>query len=193
MKAVNLQTKPTEKLFVLVCAAIWRVLKLFDPYKIQRYFSAKPQASSVTLTEVYSLPEKDALAHICRVNNNRMKDGEGCLARRGDLLKIINADTGTFVMRYVHGAGGEHRIRFNGIGLDYDAKRELGVADDQQVNLLVSKATAADREFYLMYQDKSVSSRQSRALGWYILLGGIVISSLVKAFGLATELVSKFL
>jgi hypothetical protein len=193
MKAVTFQEKPAEKIFVIVCMAIWRVIRLCDPYKFQRYFSARPSANSVSLSEVYSLQEKDAVAHICRLNNNRMKDGESCLAKRGDLIKIVNAETGAFVMRYVHGAGGEHRIRYNGIGLDYDAKLELGIVDQEQVNLLVSKANAADREFYLMYQDKSVSSRQSRALGWYILLGSIVISIAVNAIGLAVDLIKTLL
>lgn len=192
MKSVNLQINPVEKLFVLVCVLIWRVLRLLDPYKLQRYFSARPNAESVQLSEVYSLGEKDAIAHICRLNNNRMKEGENFLAKRGDLIKIANPDNGTFVMRLVHGAGNEP-IRFKGIGLDYDAKRELGVTDDETVNLLVSKANAADREFYLMYQDKSVSSRQSRALGWYILLGGIVISAVTQIVIWGAGLVSTFI
>ena len=64
------------------------------------------------------------LAGSQRLVDVRMKDGKFFLAKRGDMVKIFNPANGKFVMRYAHGAG-ELRIRYNQIGLDYDAKREL--------------------------------------------------------------------
>jgi hypothetical protein len=57
----------------------------------------------------------------------------------------------------------------------------------------VVKANDADREYYLMYQDRSVSSRQSRALGWYVLLGGMLIGVVTQAFSLIAGMCSLFL
>jgi len=120
-----------------------------------------------------------------------MKEGEGFLAKRGDLLKVYNPANGKFVLRYAQGSG-ELRIRFKEIGLDYDARVELGVDIDEEVDLQVMKANPADREFYLMYQDHSKSSRQSRALGWYLFLGSIMFTLLSSAFGLASTLINHF-
>lgn len=192
MKNVTSQQGVVETLFIRVCAAIWRLIRLFDPQDLQRHFSARVNASSVTMTELFKIPESDALDHVCRINNNRMKDGESFIAKRGDMVKIFNPANGKFVMRYAHGAG-ELRIRYNQIGLDYDAKRELGVLDTDAVDLQVVKANDADREYYLMYQDRSVSSRQSRALGWYVLLGGMLIGMVTQAFSLIAGMISLFL
>ncbi len=190
MKAVH-NANLAEKIFLLVCAGLWHTIRYFDPFKWQRYFAAKINVVGAEMNEVYSLPSNDAVEHICRINNNRMKDGEGCLAKRGELVKIVNPATGNFVMRYVYGAG-EHRIRFNCIGLDYHAKLSLGIVDTDKVDLQVVKANAADREFYLMYQDRSVSSRQSRALGWYIFLGSMLFGAFTQAMGWVSSLMATF-
>lgn len=171
MKNQTLQMNFAEKAIVAMCAAVWRVLQLFDPFRVQRYFAAKVNVSGVAINKVHTLGEDDAVAHICRINNNRMKDGENFLAKRGELIKVFNPQNGKFVLRFAHGAAAEHRIRFSEIGLDYNAKLELGISNDEDVLLQTVKANAADREFYLMYQDRDVSSRQSRALSWYVFLG----------------------
>lgn len=111
-----------------------------------------------------------------------MKAGEKFLAKRGDLLKIFNPSNGKFVFRFAHGAG-ELKIRFNELGLDYDAELELGVIQAQEIELQVMLANTADREFYLMYQDRSVSSRNSRALGWYMLIGSLLFAVVTTASG----------
>lgn len=161
------------------------------PQKVQRYFAAKVNITGFQISKLHSLSPEDAIDHICRINNNRMKEGASFLAKRGDLLKVYNPENGKFVFRYAQGAG-ELRIRFKELGLDYDAKLELGVLDKEEVDLQVMKANTADREFYLMYQDRSVSSRHSRALGWYMLLGSVLFTMLTSAFGWATTLFNLF-
>lgn len=184
MKAI--QVSLPEKVFLAICGLAWRLLKAFDPHRFQQYFASKINIRGAAMDEVYSLKEGDARDGICRLNNNRMKaDG---VAKRGDLIKIYNPQNGKFVMRYAAGAG-EHRIRYNAIGIDYNAKLELEVSDQSDVHLEVMKANAADREYYLMYQDQSPSSRQSRALGWYIFLGGLILGLLSNLSGLAISLV----
>ncbi|WP_121498449.1 hypothetical protein [Pseudomonas aeruginosa] len=191
MNTHTAQMNFAEKAFVAICGLVWRMLRLFDPKPIQRYFAARVNVTGQPISKLHSLETADAIEHICRINNNRMKEGEGFLAKRGDLLKVFNPANGKFVYRYAQGAG-ELRIRYNELGLDYDAKLELGVLNDDAVELQVMKANTADREFYLMYQDRSVSSRQSRALGWYMLLGGTLITLLTYATGLVTHLIRTF-
>jgi len=188
MKAI--QVSLGERLFLAGCAAIWRVMRALNPHRLQTYFASKVNIRGESMNEVYSLKEDDARDGLCRLNNNRMKaDG---IAKRGDLIKVFNPANGKFVMRYAAGAG-EHRIRFNAIGLDYNAKLELGIIDKAEVHLEVMKANAADREYYLMYQDQSPSSRQSRALGWYIFLGGIVFGLVSNFAGLTYSLIQKLI
>lgn len=191
MKTHTAHMNLAEKAFVAICGLVWRLLRLLDPKPIQRYFAARVNVTGQPISKLHSLSIADATEHICRINNNRMKEGEGFLAKRGDLLKVFNPANGKFVYRYAQGAG-ELRIRYNELGLDYDAKLELGVLNDDAVELQVMKANTADREFYLMYQDRSVSSRQSRALGWYMLLGGTLITLLTYASGFVEHLIRTF-
>jgi len=191
MTTQTLQLNIVEKALVAICGLVWRFLRLLDPQRIQRYFAAKVNVTGHSFCKVHSLSKEDAIGHVCRINNNRMKEGEGFLAKRGDLLKVYNPANGKFVLRYAQGSG-ELRIRFKEIGLDYDARVELGVDIDEEVDLQVMKANPADREFYLMYQDHSKSSRQSRALGWYLFLGSIMFTLLSSAFGLASTLINHF-
>lgn len=182
MKPVTLQMNIAEKALVAVCGFVWRCLLVLDPQRVQRYFAAKVNVSGEAINLLHRVSDDDSREHVCRINNNRMKEGSGFLAKRGELLKIYNPANGKFVFRYVHGSG-ELRIRYNEMGLDYDAQVELGVLKSDAVDLQVMKANPADREFYLMYQDRSVSSRQSRALGWYLLLGSLLIGSATSAIG----------
>lgn len=191
MKTQTAQMSFAEKAFVAICGLVWRMLRMFDPHPIQRYFAARVNVIGQPISKLHSLSPADATDHICRINNNRMKEGEGFLAKRGDLLKVYNPANGKFVYRYAQGAG-ELRIRYNELGLDYDAKLELGVLYDEVVELQVMKANTADREFYLMYQDRSVSSRQSRALGWYMLLGGVLITLVSSAVGGVSQVIETF-
>lgn len=191
VKTQTAQMSFAEKAFIAICGLVWRMLRMFDPHPIQRYFAARVNVSGQQISNLHSLSPADATDHICRINNNRMKEGQGFLAKRGDLLKVFNPENGKFVYRYAQGAG-ELRIRFNELGLDYDAKLELGVLNNDAVELQVMKANTADREFYLMYQDRSVSSRQSRALGWYMLLGGVLITMFSSAVSGASHLIKAF-
>lgn len=189
MKTQTVQMNFAEKALVSMIAVVWRMLRLLDPYRIQRYFAAKVNVTGFNISKLHSLELDDAKDHICRINNNRMKEGKGFLAKRGDLLKVFNPSNGKFVFRYAHGAG-ELKIRFNELGIDYDAKLELGVLDDEEVDLQVMKANTADREFYLMYQDRSVSNRYSRALGWYMVLGSLTFGLLSQVFNLVAILIA---
>lgn len=179
------------KALVAVCGLVWRCLRLLDPHRVQRYFAAKVNVTGHSICKLHSLSREDAIEHICRINNNRMKEGEGFLAKRGDLLKVYNPANGKFVLRFAHGSG-ELKIRFKELGLDYDARVELGVLNEDEVDLQVMKANTADREFYLMYQDRSVSSRQSRALCWYMLLASILFTLLTTVFGWVGMLFNLF-
>lgn len=182
MKTGTMQMNIAEKALVAVCGFVWRCLLVLDPHRVQRYFAAKVNVSGETINLLHKVSDDDSREHVCRINNNRMKEGSGFLAKRGELLKIYNPANGKFVFRYAHGSG-ELRIRYNEMGLDYDAQAELGVLKNDAVDLQVMKANPADREFYLMYQDRSVSSRQSRALGWYLLLGSLLIAAATSAIG----------
>lgn len=182
MKAQTLQMTVAEKAVVKLIGLVWRVLRLLDPQRVQRYFAAKVNVTGASMNKRHTVSTQDAIDHVCRINNNRMKAGEKFLAKRGDLLKIFNPANGKFVYRFAQGAG-ELKIRFNEIGLDYDADVELGIVGTDEVDLQVMQANTADREFYLMYQDKSVSSRNSRALGWYMLIGSLLFSVITSASG----------
>lgn len=175
MKDAKTNVSTLEKVFLDACGVIWRVIRFFDPKPIQAYFAGRVNVTGENMLRIYSLGADDAKEHIARINNNRMKDGEGFIAKRGELIKIFNPENGKFVFRYAQG-GGEMRLRYKDIGIDYDAKLALGILSEDEVDLKVMKANAADREFYLMYQDANASSRQSRSLGWYILLAGLVAS-----------------
>jgi hypothetical protein len=182
MTTQTMQMNFVEKAIVKVCGLFWRLLRLLNPQPVQRHFATRVNVVGQTITGLHQLKPDDAVDHICRINNNRMKEGSGFLGKRGDLLKVYNPVNGNFVFRFAQGAG-DLRMRYNDIGIDYDAKLELGVLNSENVDLQVMKANTADREFYLMYQDKSVSSRQSRALGWYMLIGGMVIAIVSSASG----------
>tara|TARA_R110002124_G_scaffold128157_14_gene288668 strand:+ start:1402 stop:2091 length:690 start_codon:yes stop_codon:yes gene_type:complete len=186
------QANMAEKIFLWICAVLWHAVKAFDPYMLQLHFAGRINVKGMQANNVYKLDEKDAMEHVCRINNNRMKDGEGCVAKRGDLVKIVNTENGQFVMRYVQGSG-EHRIRFNAVGIDYHAKLSLGIVNADTVDLQIVKANAADREFYLMYQDRDKSSRQSRALGWYIFLGSVLFGLVTNSIGLVTGLLKTII
>ncbi|KKN89535.1 hypothetical protein LCGC14_0236670 [marine sediment metagenome] len=181
-----------DRLFVFLCSMTWKAIRVFNPYRLQKHFAGKVNTVGFAVNEICRLPEKDAVDHICRINNNLMKDGINCLAKRGDLVKIVNPANGEFVMRFVHGAG-EHPIKYKAIGLDYEAKKQLGVVNAEAVDLQVVKANAADREFYLMYQDRDVSSRHSRALGWYILIGSISLGVLNQILGFGLSFVGELM
>ena len=177
-----MQMNIAEKAIVKLIGFVWRALRLLDPQWVQRYFAAKVNVDGASINKLHSVSTQDAIDHVCRINNNRMKAGEKFLAKRGDLLKIFNPSNGKFVFRFAHG-GGELKIRFNELGLDYDAELELGVIQAQEIELQVMLANTADREFYLMYQDRSVSSRNSRALGWYMLIGSLLFAVVTTASG----------
>jgi hypothetical protein len=187
MKAENTQLNIAEKALLSIIAIVWRVLRLLDPHRAQRYFATKVNVSGHAFSRLYRLGSDDAIGHICRINNNRMKEGPGFLAKRGELVKVYNPANGRFVCRYAQGAG-SLSIRFNEMGLDYDAKSELGVLDLEEVDLQVMKANPADREYYLMYQDSSMSSRYSRALGWYMLLGSLIVGLATQAYDFIASL-----
>lgn len=191
MKTQTLQMNIAEKALVKLIGLVWRALRLLDPQWVQRYFAAKVNVRGAPINKLHSVSTQDAIDHICRINNNRMKAGEKFLAKRGDLLKIFNPANGKFVYRFAHGAG-ELKIRFNELGLDYDAELELGVVQADEVELQVMLANTADREFYLMYQDRSVSSRNSRALGWYMLIGSVLFTVFTTASGWVSALIGQF-
>jgi len=181
MKTETLQMNIAEKALVKLVGFVWRVLRLLDPQHVQRYFAAKVNVQGATINKLHSVSTQDAIDHVCRINNNRMKDGEKFLAKRGDLVKIFNPENGNFVFRFAQGAG-ELKIRFNEIGLDYDAEKVLGIIGSDEVNLQVMLANTADREYYLMYQDRSASSRNSRALGWYMLIGSVLLTAITTVY-----------
>lgn len=191
MKTQTLQMNFAEKALVNFVSLVWRVIRMLDPQWVQRYFAAKVNVIGASINKLHSVPTEDAINHVCRINNNRMKEGEKFLAKRGDLLKIFNPSNGKFVFRFAHGAG-EMKIRFNELGLDYDAELELGLIQSEEVDLQVMLANTADREFYLMYQDRSVSSRHSRALGWYMLIGSVLFTVVTAATGWFGSLIGQF-
>lgn len=191
MKTQTLQMNFAEKALVSFVSLVWRAIRLLDPQCVQRYFVAKVNVHGASINKLHTVPTEDAINHICRINNNRMKEGERFLAKRGDLLKIFNPSNGKFVLRFAQGAG-EMKIRFNELGLDYDAELELGVIQADTVDLQVMLANPADREFYLMYQDRSVSSRNSRALCWYMLIGSLLFTVVTAASGWVNSLIGLF-
>lgn len=182
MKTQSLQMNFAEKALVKLIGVVWSALRLLDPQRVQRYFAAKVNVEGASISKLHTVSTQDAIDHVCRINNNRMKAGDKFLAKRGDLVKIFNPENGQFVFRIAQGSG-ELRIRYNEIGLDYDAEKVLGIVGSDEVNLQVMLANAADREFYLMYQDRSVSSRNSRALCWYMLIGSMLITVITSAIG----------
>lgn len=184
MKAQAMQAHLFERIVVRACALMHSLVKTLSPYRVQRHFASKPAEDSVTLNQVYNLPESDPV-HVCRINSNRMK-GDTPLAKRGDLVKIVNPANGAFVLRFAQGSG-EHRIRHNAVGLDYEARLQLGLSSNE-TELFVCRANAADREFYLMYLDHNASARQSRIACWVMIFCGAVV--LFSTIALVSMLVS---
>lgn len=183
---VETKAKMIHTVDVLVIAAaklLWKVMKVFDPKPIQTHYAARPAANSVVVTKCYSLKGEDAALNIARLCNyhigsSSVRASKALISRKG-LIKIYNTENGKFLMIRAQGNStveGQKGIPKDGIALNYDAKKALGIPKNQELelNLIVGPANLADSEFYHMYLDADASSRTSRALGWYLAIAGIV-------------------
>lgn len=175
-----------DTVVIAAAKAVWAVIKIFDPLPIQQHYAARPPAVSHTMTKLYTLRGDDAVQSIARlcnyhiVSSGAKSSRVGLVSRKG-LIKIYNADNGKFLMIRAQGStvkAGERGIPKDGIALNYDAIKHLGIPKNQEdgLNLLVGPANANDNEFYNLYQDPDLSSRSARALGWYLVIAGLVYS-----------------
>lgn len=192
MKAILISQ--LDSLIIRLTSVVWNLIRVFDPRRLQDHFAKRDPINSVKMVDIFSLPQEDAGQSIVRLCNNQMKSEArpNGLAGRRDLVKIKNPSNGKFVILYAMGAG-SHKIPKGGVSLDYDAKLALGIQKASEVELLVGPASIADREYFMMYLDHEVSSRSSRALGWYILIGGIVWSCASPVIDAVTYSVMSFL
>ncbi|MDF9779203.1 hypothetical protein [Pseudomonas baetica] len=173
---------------VVIAAAkgVWALIKMFDPYPVQHHFVARPSAVNHTVTKLFSLKGDDAKGSFARLCNyhivsvGNMSTRRGLVGRKG-LIKIYNADNGKVLIIRAQGSSvqaGEKGIPKDGIALNYDACKLLGIPKNQEdgLNLVVGPANVNDQEYFHMYQDSDMSSRTARALGWYLLIAGMVYS-----------------
>jgi hypothetical protein len=181
-----------DSILIASFTLFWKVIKKFDPRPMQAHFAMRDPADAIELHRVFSLPKDDAGHSVCRLGNNRMrseKNPKG-IAVRGELVKIKNPANGRFVVLYVQGAG-SHPIPGDGVALDYDAKVALGITKQEEVDLLVGPAGVSDREYFLMYLDSDKGSRSARALGWYILIGGLMLPLWTSLFAGIGHLIGR--
>lgn len=181
-----IKTKMIEYVDVAVINAaklLWKVMKVFDPRPIQAHYAARKPVVNVSITKCFSLRAEDAEQNIARLANCHIGSstgrGRSGLASRKGLIKIYNAENGKFLMIRVQGCqtrAGEKQIPRDGIALNYDAKKALGIVKNQEdgLQLFIGRANLNDEEFYHMYIDPDASSRTARALGWYLAIGGTV-------------------
>ncbi|MCU9528551.1 hypothetical protein [Pseudomonas mosselii] len=191
----NIKTQLIPMIDTVVIAAaklLWKVMKVFDPRPIQEHYAARMPASSVAISKCFSLNASDSELNIARIANMYIgsstgRGRKGLVGRKG-LIKIFNAENGKFLMIRAQGVAtrpGENQIPRDGIALNYDAKKALGIPKNQEVDLQlhIGLANVGDQEFYHMYQDPDQSSRTARALGWYLAIGGFVYGLLQLALG----------
>jgi len=172
---------------------IWKVMKVFDPKPLQTHFAARPAERNVAVTKCFALRGDDAALNIARLSNCHIGSASGHgrtgLVGRKGLVKIYNAENGKFLMIRAQGfapRAGEKGIPKDGIALNYDAKKSLGIPKNQEesLQLYVGPANLGDQEFFHMYQDPDASSRTARALSWYIAIAGVVYTTLQLVLGL---------
>lgn len=175
-----------DTVVIAVVKCVWSVIKMFDPYPIHHHYVARPPAVSHTMTKLFTLKGDDAVQSIARLCNFHIVSSGmsskriGLVGRKG-LIKVYNVDNGKVLLIRAQGGSweaGQKGIPKDGIGLNYDAIKLLGIPKNQEdgLNLLVGPANASDTEFYNVYQDPDMSSRSARALGWYLLIAGMVYS-----------------
>lgn len=160
---------------------LWKMMKVFDPYPLQAHYAAMKPVKHIEVSKCFSLKGDDAVQHIARLSNvhigSATGNGRTGLVGRKGLIKIHNLENGRFLMVRAQGsAPGSAHVPRDGIALNYDARKALGITGESQLTLVVGPANLGDQEFYNMYQDPDASSRTARALGWYLAIGGIVYS-----------------
>ena len=170
-----------DSLLIGVMSLLWKTLRIFNPRPIQERYARRDPVNTIEVTRIFRLPQDKSGQSLCLLGNNRIK-GEGSsstkgIAARGELVKIKNPANGRFTIQFVAGAGG-NPIPGNGIALDYDAARALGVHNMEEAPLIVGPANIADMEFFHMYIDSDKSSRSARVLGWYLFIGGLVYNGI---------------
>ena len=171
----------------------WRMMRIFDPKPLQTHFTQRPSERYETIEKCFSLRGDDATQNIarqsnCHIGSSTGRGRTGLVGRKG-LVKIYNADNGKFLMIRAQGfmpRSGEKGIPKDGIALNYDAKKALGIPKNQEdgLRLYVGPANVADQEYFHMYQDPDASSRTARALSWYILIAGVVYTGFQLVLGL---------
>ncbi|HCF2449227.1 TPA: hypothetical protein NIA45_006928 [Pseudomonas aeruginosa] len=172
-----------DTLLLGTLAGIWKVLKRFNPRPLQEYYAARTPANSITVERVFNATMEDAGASLCRVCNNLIKSESNPkgLFERNQLIKVFNPRNNHFAVLYVMGAG-SHGIPRNGISLDYDARRALGIAkeakSEEPVELHIGVANVGDTEYFHMYTDHDKSSRSARVLGWIMCAYGVAMTVL---------------
>ncbi|MBM5458956.1 hypothetical protein H8F21_15420 [Pseudomonas sp. P66] len=198
----NIKTQLVPKFDNLVLGAakmLWKVMKVFDPRPIQEHYAARPSVKNVAISKCFSLNKTDAEQNIARIANMHIgsstgRGRQGLILRKG-LIKVYNAENGKFVMIRAQGVPtqpGEKQIPRDGIALNYDAKKALGIPKNQEegLQLFIGPANVGDQEYYSMYQDPDASSRTARALGWYLAIGGVVFGLFQMALGLLEGAIS---
>lgn len=190
----NIKTKliPVFDCIVIGAAKVlWKVMKVFDPRPLQTHFAARKPVKTIEVSKVFSLRGADAELNIARLANKHIMSsgghGSGLIGRKG-LIKIYNAENGLFLMIRAQGCqtvAGEKQVPKDGIALNYDAKKALGIDKNKEegLQLFVGPANLGDQEFYHMYQDPDASSRTARALGWYLAIGGTAYGMFQMALG----------
>lgn len=162
---------------------IWGMLKRCNPRPLQEYYAARTPANSITVERVFNASLDDAGASLCRVCNNLIKSESNPkgLFERNQLIKVFNPRNNHFAVLYVMGAG-SHGIPRNGISLDYDARRALGIAKEakgeEPIELQIGVANVGDTEYFHMYTDHDKSSRSARVLGWIMCAYGVAMTVL---------------
>lgn len=174
-----------------IARSAWKVMQVFDPKPLQTHFAARQAEKCVEITKCFGLKDEDATLNIARLSNMHIgsatgRGRTGLVGRKG-LVKIYNAENGKFLMIRAQGCSskpGAKHVPKDGIALNYDAMKALGIpkAQEEGLKLFVGPANIGDQEYFHMYQDPDASSRTARALSWYLAIGGVVYAGLDWAF-----------
>lgn len=79
---------------------------------------------------------------------------------RSDLVKVLDLDTGLFVIGYARGCGSERQFKTT-VALNYDQRLQLGITEQKATerNLVVMKASLLEREIFFTWTQSDLRNR----------------------------------
>lgn len=80
--------------------------------------------------------------------------------RRSELVKVLDLDTGRFVVGYARGCGSERQFKTT-VALNYDQRLQLGIAEQKatEKNLVVTRANLVEKEIFFTWTQSDLRDR----------------------------------